>query len=103
MRISHIHFFKRESSLYWGRGRGELGLAQWYGADQYGKTQTLAVLFTSTLSLEQKKKKVYDKERKYWTRLPLLSGKETKEHFLLADRDEIKSGTNKQNQDIQLK
>jgi len=44
----------------WGFGRwadpgGEPGLVQCYGADQYGKTQTLAVLFTTrtnTLSRE---------------------------------------------------
>jgi hypothetical protein len=40
---------------WWADPGGEPGLAQCYGADQYGKTQTLAVLFTTrtnTLSIE---------------------------------------------------
>jgi hypothetical protein len=32
---------------WWAEPGGERGLVQCYGADQYGKTQTLAVLFTT--------------------------------------------------------
>ena len=40
---------------WWADPGGEPGLVQCYGADQYGKTQTLALLFTTrtnTLSRE---------------------------------------------------
>lgn len=48
---------------WWADPGGELGLVQCYGADQYGKTQTLAVLFTTltnTLSGEHTQK-IYDR------------------------------------------
>lgn len=51
--------------VWWAAPGGGLGLVQCYGVDQYGKTQTLAVLFTTltnTLSGGHTQKSVRQEE-----------------------------------------